>query len=154
MRPIDTVVIHEMPLFAEHIEPSHTRNPHITMLNSKNVLITGGTGSFGKSVHKTYSGEIQPKKSPLCLGMRWSNGVCRRNPAVRPRGNNWLCDWGCTRQKTRSSRDGWHDRYFAANLNDDNSLNGHLEASYSFKPHTEKMNSGTRTDVGFIFYQG
>jgi len=61
IRPLDRVVIHEMPLFAEHIEPSHTRNPHITMLNSKNVLITGGTGSFGKSVHKTYSGEIQSK---------------------------------------------------------------------------------------------
>jgi FlaA1/EpsC-like NDP-sugar epimerase len=49
IRPLDTVVIHEMPLFSEHIEPSHTRNQHITMLNSKNILITGGTGSFGKA---------------------------------------------------------------------------------------------------------
>jgi glutamate-1-semialdehyde aminotransferase len=49
---------------------------------------------------------------------------------------------------------GWHDWYLAANLNDDDSLNGHLEASHSFKPRIEKMNSRTRTDVSLLDYQG
>ena len=49
---------------------------------------------------------------------------------------------------------GWYDWYLAANLNDDDSLNGHLEASHFFRPHTEKMNSRTRTDVSLLDHEG